>query len=204
MKALIQRLLGFAVGSFGAALLNLITIPVVTFFISPEEYGKTSMFMLAQTLLICIIYWGYDQALTREFYDYPRSDKLFATAISIPLVAAGIIIVMLVGFANPLAVFLFGSASYYKIVWAIAASIILMIFERFLFLFIRMENKAFEFSFFNILVKLSILVCTVLFLQVFPTNFVTVVYAMIFGQMLGDFLLTLRNLKLLCFSFKKN
>lgn len=60
MKTLIKRLMQFAIGSLGSAFLNLLTIPVVTYFISPAEYGKTSMFMLAQTLLIFVIYLGFD------------------------------------------------------------------------------------------------------------------------------------------------
>lgn len=84
MKQLIVRLLQFSIGSIGAALLNLILIPVTTYFLSPEEYGKTSMFLLAQTLLIYVIYLGFDQAFTREFYEYKNNKKTACKCASCP------------------------------------------------------------------------------------------------------------------------
>ncbi|MBC1435029.1 lipopolysaccharide biosynthesis protein [Paenilisteria rocourtiae] len=197
MKALVMRLMQFAIGSLGSAVLNLMTIPVITFFLSPEEYGKTSMFMLVQTLLICVIYLGFDQAFAREFYEYPNKNKLLSTAMVIPFLFSGVVIGLMCGFAKPISSFLFGSLVHYHVVYLIAASVPFLIFERFLFLYIRMQNKALEFSFFNILVKLSILVCTVLFLLFLPHTFITVIYATIIGQVLGDTILMIRNIRLL-------
>lgn len=197
MKALITRLMQFAIGSLGSAVLNLMTIPVITFFISPEEYGKTSMFMLAQTLLICVIYLGYDQAFAREFYEYPNKKKLFSTAMVVPFLFSGVVIGFMCWFAKPIAAFLFGNDVYYHAVYLIAASIPFLIFERFLFLYVRMQNKALEFSLFNIIVKFSMLLCTVFFLLFFPPTFITVIYATIIGQVVGDTILMLRNVRIL-------
>ncbi|MBC1501988.1 oligosaccharide flippase family protein [Listeria weihenstephanensis] len=197
MKALVKRLMQFAIGSLGSAILNLMTIPVITFFITPEEYGKTSMFMLVQTLLICVIYLGYDQAFAREFYEYPNKKKLFSTAMIVPFMFSGVVIGCMCWFAKPISAFLFGSDVYHYAVYLIAASIPFLIFERFLFLYIRMQNKALEFSLFNILVKLSILLCTIFFLTFFSHTFITVVYATIIGQVIGDAILMIRNVRIL-------
>ncbi|EIA21626.1 lipopolysaccharide biosynthesis protein [Listeria fleischmannii] len=197
MKSLITRLLQFGIGSIGAAILNLLTIPVITFFISPAEYGKTSMFMLAQTLLICVIYLGFDQAFAREFYEYTNRKKLFKTSILVPLLFSALVIIMMCAFKKTISLFLFGSENYYAAVYLIAISTIFLIFERFIFLYIRMENKALEFSIFNIFIKLSILICTIVFLYFLPHTFITVVYATIIGQMIGDVILMLRNISLL-------
>ncbi|MBO1146075.1 polysaccharide biosynthesis protein, partial [Enterococcus casseliflavus] len=56
MKKLLLRLGFFSLGSLGSAVLNLVLLPVTTSFLTPEEYGKTSMFFLAQTFLIYVIY----------------------------------------------------------------------------------------------------------------------------------------------------
>ncbi|MBA3927904.1 lipopolysaccharide biosynthesis protein [Listeria rustica] len=197
MKALVTRLMQFAIGSLGSAILNLMTIPVITFFLTPEEYGKTSMFMLAQTLLICVIYLGYDQAFAREFYEYPNKKKLFSTAMVVPFLFSGVVIGVMCWFAKPISAFLFGHDVYYHAVYLIAASIPFLIFERFLFLYVRMQNKALEFSLFNIIVKFSMLLCTVLFLLFFPHTFITVIYATIIGQVIGDTILMLRNVRIL-------
>ncbi|KMT59157.1 polysaccharide biosynthesis protein [Listeria fleischmannii 1991] len=190
----------FAIGSLGSAVLNLLTIPVVTYFISPTEYGKTSMFMLAQTLIICVIYLGFDQAFAREFYDYTDKNKLFQTAIFVPLVFSVFVITCMCLFAKPLSLFLFDSEVYYQAVYLIAFSTLFLIFERFIFLHIRMQNKALEFSIFNILIKFMILLCTVVFLLAFSDTFITVVYATIIGQIIGDSILILKNYRLLRFN----
>ncbi|MBM9833243.1 oligosaccharide flippase family protein, partial [Enterococcus faecalis] len=70
MKKLLLRLGFFSLGSLGSAVLNLVLLPVTTSFLTPEEYGKTSMFFLAQTFLIYVIYLGFDQAFTREYHDH--------------------------------------------------------------------------------------------------------------------------------------
>ncbi|WP_254260236.1 oligosaccharide flippase family protein [Listeria fleischmannii] len=48
-----------------------------------------------------------------------------------------------------------------------------------------------------------ILLCTVLFLIMFSHTFITVVYATIIGQMIGDSILIIRNYRLLQFNWLK-
>ncbi|WP_439443716.1 lipopolysaccharide biosynthesis protein [Listeria aquatica] len=194
MSILLRRLFHFTIGSFGSALLNLITIPVITYFITPEEYGKTSMFLVAQSLLILVINLGYDQAFAREFYEYKDKKNLLVTALIMPFLFAILLASGMIIFSHFFSQLLFGVRIYDGIIVALAISVFLLILERFFLLLFRMENRGLEFSFFNILIKFSILVCTVLFLTNFKHNFITVIYAMIVGQMLGDFLLSIRCL----------
>lgn len=189
MKQLITRLIQFSIGSIGAAVLNLVLIPVTTYFLSPTEYGKTSMFVLAQTLLMYVIYLGFDQAFTREFYEYDEDKRLLGNAILVPLITAVFIMIGMFIWAKPISYWLFGDATYTFAIDLLAISIIFLIFERFILLFVRMENKAVVFSLYNILVKFMILLFTVVFLLLFKPVFITVVYSTIIGQMVGDIIL---------------
>ncbi|MHC5280846.1 lipopolysaccharide biosynthesis protein [Listeria kieliensis] len=202
MKKLLIRFGQFSIGSLGAALLNLVLIPVTTYFLSPTEYGKTSMFLLAQTLLIYIIYLGFDQAFTREFHSTTDQKHLLVQAMLVPLVSALALIAGLSIFASTVSVWLFSDPNYQVVIYLLALSIILLIFERFILLFIRMENRALTFSVCSIWIKFAILAGTICGLLIFEPVFITVVYGMLIGQMVGDALLILFNLKLFQQAFK--
>ncbi|MDT2012237.1 lipopolysaccharide biosynthesis protein [Carnobacterium divergens] len=199
MNGLIRRLLEFSIGSVGAALLNLILIPVTTYYLSPTEYGKTSMFLLAQTFLIYVIYLGFDQAFTREFYEYKDKKRLLENAMFVPLIHSVILILMMCLFAPLLSKLLFSTDIHTNAVYLLAISVVFLIFERFILLTIRMENRGLLFSLYNILIKFSILIFTVIFLLVFKPVFITVVYSTIIGQIAGDLILIICNLKLIDF-----
>ncbi len=190
------RLLQYSIGSVGAAFLNLILIPVTTYFLSPAEYGKTSMFLLAQTLLIYFIYLGFDQAFTREFYEYEDDKKLLMNAMLVPFLTTLLLISFMCLFAPGFSYLLFADSHYTGAIYLLAVSTILLIFERFILLFIRMEDRALSFSLYNILIKLMILIVTIIFLLIFKPVFITVVYSMILGQMIGDLILLATHLKL--------
>lgn len=196
LKTLLIRFGQFSIGSLGAAVLNLILIPVTTYFLTPEEYGKTSMFILAQTLLIYIVYLGYDQAFTREFYEYNNKKRLLFQAMLIPLLFSIILILGMCFFAESLSTWLFADPMYTHAIYLLAISSVLLIFERFILLFVRMENKAIRFSLYSIIIKLAILLGTVCALLIGPATFITVIYGMLIGQMIGDFILIIMNLTL--------
>ncbi|WP_241433367.1 lipopolysaccharide biosynthesis protein [Listeria grandensis] len=196
LKPLLIRLGQFSIGSLGAALLNLILIPVTTYFLSPAEYGKTSMFFLAQTFLIYIIYLGFDQAFTREFHDQQTPVRLMKQAMLVPLISSVVLIGGMVGFAPLISTILFADSSYTTAIYLLGISSFFLIFERFLLLLIRMENRALSFSFYNILVKGTILIGTLIALWIGPPTFVTVIYGMLIGQIAGDLLLILAHFHL--------
>ncbi|EUJ30945.1 polysaccharide biosynthesis protein [Listeria floridensis FSL S10-1187] len=196
MKQLLIRFGQFSIGSLGAALLNLILIPVTTYFLTPAEYGKTSMFLLAQTFLIYIIYLGFDQAFTREFHSYADKPRLFVQAMFVPLLSSAGLIIAMCLFASTLSDWLFASPNYQNAIYLLAFSSILLIFERFILLFIRMENRALTFSVANIWIKFSILFGVIIALFLSEPTFITVIYGMLLGQMAGDVVLILSNLTL--------
>lgn len=160
------------------------------------------MFLLAQTLLIYIIYLGFDQAFTREFHAAENKKHLLVQAMLVPLVSALALIAGLSLFASTVSVWLFSDPNYQVVIYLLAFSIIFLIFERFILLFIRMENRALTFSVYSIWIKFAILTGTICGLLFFEPVFITVVYGMLIGQMVGDALLILFNLKLFQQAFK--
>ncbi|WP_439442927.1 lipopolysaccharide biosynthesis protein [Listeria aquatica] len=196
MKTLLIRFSQFSLGAIGSALLNLILLPVTTYFLTPAEYGKISMFFLAQTLLTYMIYLGFDQAFTREFHEYPVKQVLLKQAMRIPLIGSILLIIIVGLLARPISFLLFADSSYTLAVELLAFSSLFLIFERFILLFLRMQNQAGRFSVYSIATKLMILIGTLLALFIGEKTFITVVYGMLFGQIAGDILLIVMHIKL--------
>lgn len=198
LKALLIRFGQFSIGTLVIALLNLILIPVTTYFLAPAEYGKTSMFLLMQTLLIYVIYLGFDQAFTREFHDSEKKYTLLKQSMLIPLQFSIFLIIIMVTSAPIISKWLFADSKYTLAIYLLAVSCFLLVFERFILLFLRMENKALSFSIYSIMIKLTVFLGTIIALLIGLPVFITVVYGMLIGQILGDILLIGIHYKLIC------
>ncbi|HFD1616019.1 TPA: polysaccharide biosynthesis protein, partial [Enterococcus faecium] len=167
--------MGPIIGSFIA----LVTVPVTTFFISPGEFGKASMFTLVQTLMVSIIYLGIDQAYTKEFHYVKDKRLLFQNALITPLVFASSIAVLLIIMRKNFSQLLFEDTSYTNVSLFFGLMLIFSVIERFILLHIRMQEKALEYSLFTILLKSFILIFTIFIIGMGNRTFITVVYATI-------------------------
>lgn len=201
MNAFIKRLLAFSLGPAGGAVIAFITIPVTTHFVSPEEYGKAGMFALALTMLSTFQYLGIDQAYTREFNEVGDRQSLFLHALMLPLMFAFFLFTLIALNLETASHLLFGVRDQYGAALLLGVSLIFITFERFILLAIRMEEKAFTYSFFNIFIKFVILVATLVFVLFIRRDFLAVVYSTAAGQMLGDLFLMIRYRT--CFSLRR-
>ncbi|MFE5364396.1 lipopolysaccharide biosynthesis protein, partial [Bacillus cereus] len=144
-NSLIKTFIGFAVGPLGAALINFLTIPITTWLISPEEFGKTSLFLLMQTLATAIIFLGMDHAYVREYNERLDKKELLFNCTVFPLLLSVFICINLILFSNELTPLIFqGQSQLVIILFAIWLPFITI--ERFLLLNIRMEENGFLYS----------------------------------------------------------
>lgn len=203
MNIFIKKLLGFSIGPIAGALIAFITIPLTTYFVSPSEYGKASMFSLFQVLIVTVIYLGMDQAYTREYHESNNKINLLKNAMLIPILLSLFLFLVICLNLDTVSLFLFGETGYKVASLLFGATIISMTIERFILHSIRMEEKALEFSIVNILIKFTILVCTIIFVSMIRRDFLAVVYSTAIGQLIGDIYLSIRYKKYLnYFNFK--
>ena len=154
-KKLFQSFISFSVGPIGAALINFLTIPLTTWLVSPEEYGKTSIFLLCQTFATAIIFLGLDHSFMREYNNSLKKNQLLINCLIYPFALSILISIILIIFNQYFSVLIFGEGTT-LIVYLLAIWLPFMTIERFLLLNIRMEEKGLVFSIFNIL-KINIL-----------------------------------------------
>lgn len=181
-----KKFIHFSIGPILGALISFITIPLTTYFISPEEYGKASMFMLVQVLLAAYLYLGVDQAYTREYHEVDNKVLLLQNALVLPLTITTIIMCLFLMNMNRLASLLFGEPGHQFLIILLIISMYGMVFERFLLLSIRMEEKALSYSLFMVITKLIVLVTTLCTLLLWRSDFIAVIYSTIGGQLVAD------------------
>lgn len=189
MNSLVKKFLGFSIGPVGAAFISLITIPILTFNLSPEEFGRGSMFAVYTSIVLSVMYFGFDQAFTREYHEVKHKDNLLFNALIVPmgltLILSSIILLNL----KKITMYVFESSEHSNIVVMFILLINLMIIERFLLLILRMEEKALIYSFATIMSKLFILLFTISYLHYVDNNYTAMIYPVVFGQILITFLL---------------
>lgn len=196
MKNFLKKLFGFSLGPVAGALISFITIPVTTYFIDPSEFGKASMFTVVQSMVLVFAYLGIDQAYTKEYHYEENKKLLFQNSLLMPLFISFLMAVVIFIFQKSFSELLFDNPSYGNISNLFSAMIIFSVIERFILLSIRMQEKAIQYSFCSIMIKLIIFLFTVGLIVFWKRNFLTIVYSTAFGQILGDVLLIIfyRNL----------
>lgn len=181
------------------ALISFVTIPVITLYITPDEFGKASMFTVVQFFVSSFIYLGMDQSFTREYHYVKNKNVLFQNALILPLLFSTIMIILGILFKEQFSVFLFEDSRYTDISILFGIMSVFMVVERFILLSIRMEEKAAEYSFYSVLVKIIVFIVTLLMVIYGDRNFLSIVYSTIFGQIIGDIILIVKYNYLLRF-----
>lgn len=192
MNNLIKKFLVFSVGPIGGAIIAFITVPLTTYFISPEEFGKSSMFVLFQTLIVTLLYLGMDQSYTREYHGYKDKQNLLRNAMFFPFILSFVFLIIICINVDYFSMFLYGNKKYEFATILFGLTIVFKVIERFILLSVRMEEKALEYSVVNILLKFNILIITMIYIFFIRRDFLAVVYATAIGQLVADFYLILR------------
>lgn len=200
LNTFIKKLVGFSLGPIFGAFISLMTVPITTYFISPTEYGKASMFTVVQAMMATFIYLGIDQSYTREYHYHENKKELFQNALLVPIMASALLGGIIFVFSEQFSILLFSDGDYKHISILFTLLIVSTVIERFLLLSIRMEEKALEYSFFSIFVKVTVFILTLVLVLLGSRTFLTIVYSTILGQLIGDAFLIFRYRSL--FNFK--
>ena len=149
-----NKLLGYALGPLGSALLGFISLPIVTKFYSVEDVGRVSLLHVVSSLMVLLFCLGLDQAYVREYHESDNKFRLFKS-VTLP----GLLLM----FLSLLAVYSFDGNVIANWVYSIedsALSLLTIIcflsafLSRFLSLILRMQERSFAYSMSQVLPKL--------------------------------------------------
>jgi O-antigen/teichoic acid export membrane protein len=169
--------LKFSVGTWINAIISVVSIPVITWFIDPAEVGKATIFTISYNLLVNILLLGVDQSFVRFFNESLSNDKtkllinsVAPTAIAIVISISGIEI-----FREHLSVIFFSSSEYTFIVDLLSIVLAVGCVNRYALLILRMQNKAIAYSAVQVVLSSSNLIITILLVIFYSKTFLSVV-----------------------------
>ena len=152
-----NKILGYAIGPIGAAILGFITLPVITWFYSVEDIGRISMLQVVASFSILLFCLGLDQAYVREYHEHEVKPKLFKTALLPGLVLSLVIFgIIFIVDRQLISKWLYDIPSTYLTIISIACFLLSLI-SRFLSLILRMEERALAYSMSQLLPKVLFL-----------------------------------------------
>lgn len=189
MKNYLKSFGAFSVGPIIGAIFSFITIPIITYFISPDEYGRVSMFTLLQNILGMFAYLGLDQAYIKFYHDEDNKEKLMFHSI-FPAIFVSIIISSFIFFLKkPLALWLYGSTKDMSCVYILIPYLPFFVIERFLLIQYRMEQKGLTYSFFSIFSKAIMLILSVITLKYYLCGYQSVIFSTVLSQVISTIFL---------------
>ncbi len=149
----LKGFLTYFYGNFIVLLLGFIQTPLITRILSTDEYGRTGMFETAVSVIYIFAILGLDQAYIRYYYtkniDRVRLlERCLIPSLIIVTVLTGIYVV----FSEPANEFLFGGTGR-GVVALVVIYTFICVFERFIFLDVRMDQNGTLYSNINIIEK---------------------------------------------------
>lgn len=172
----LKRLTAFSLGPFISAIISFIIVPITTYLVSPEDFGKSAMYTMGYSITSLFIFLGLDQAFIREYNTYKNKSELFWNSMTIPLLFSILIGGIYIIFYKPISFLMFGSVEKYIII-ILAMSLPFAVIDRFNMLVLRMEEKGKVYSFFTIINKLLSLIILVPYLLFIDRSFKGIINA---------------------------
>lgn len=152
-----RKLFHFSIGPIGAALVGLISLPIVAWFFAPEDIGRLSILQVTISFSIQIFSLGLDQAYVREFHEYENKPGLLKSVMMPGLTVLCLFMLSLSLMPWAVSELLFGIDS----VWLASLLYFLILvnfLSRFLSLILRMRERGLTYSMSLLLPKLVFLI----------------------------------------------
>lgn len=148
-----KKILQFSVGPIGLGVLGFLSVPLVSWFFSPEDLGVFAMLQVAQGVGLMLFSLGLDQSYAREYHQASNRATLFLRCASpgFGLLLSFFLLTSLYGFAN-FSSLIYGvhDFSLGLITWL---SLLFVFLIRYVSLLLRMNERALQFSFTQLLPK---------------------------------------------------
>lgn len=162
-----KKTLQFSLGPIGSAIIGLITIPIMTWFISSESIGRLSLIQTLTSLCLLTFSLGLDQVYVREYHESTDKNSLFKNVL-IPSVTLFLILFFLSFFLyESIGLYLVGVSSL-QVYLLIGTALLAAILNRFFSLILRLEERGIAYSLSQLMPKvvfLSLFIVVVVFYE---------------------------------------
>ncbi|AMW32008.1 Membrane protein involved in the export of O-antigen and teichoic acid [Fervidobacterium changbaicum] len=184
MKKYIKSYFSFSLGIWLKAFISVVTAPIISYLISPEEFGKASMFLVAFSVLNIIALLGTDQAYVRFFNEYEKEKRafLFSNSLYTSLISATFISMIILIADKKVSLLLYGSEHRF-VNLLLVITVYISIFQTFNQFTVMMEGNGFLYSLINVANTLVTILSTIFFALMLNRSFYAIVLGNLFGYL---------------------
>ena len=185
---LIKKFLSFSIGGYINIFIGLLTIPITTRLLSPEQYGISSLITTVTSFMFVICCLGTEQGFVRFFYDEKeeRRGKLLCNCLYYPFHISILVFFLIYIFREKISIFFLGyNEKYFWLIFIF--SILFRSLNNYSFLVIRMQQKGKIYSVCNVLLKILEFIFILLLYKTYGDNYKTLVVALLLSLALVTF-----------------
>ena len=182
---LFKKFIEFGIGSFAGLILGFISSPIITRLVSPEEFGKFSMFNTITNLMMFLITLGIDQAYVRYFYeeDLHNRGMLLKKSIKLPIIFNIVISIFILVFYKIISQFIIGRYSISIILMVIIQNTF-NVLGRFSLLTVRLQQKGKLYSLLQVITKISYILSVIFLSVIFNKGYNTLIVATVLSNII--------------------
>lgn len=172
-KSFLSHFLAIGTGTVISMLLGLVTTPIITRIVDPDEYGQLAIFQMYTSIALMVLCLGLDQSLVRFFYDedsllYKQAllKYCFWVPVSVTCIAACAVSILALTRVVP---FEFEP----HIMVLLGVNVIVSVANRIAILVLRINYQSKLFAVCNVLTKLSYLTVALCLILTIRTQYFT-------------------------------
>ncbi len=182
----LKRLFEYSAGTILSFGISIIIVPLITWFILPQEFGRTSFYMLYCNFTVLVVLFGFDQAFLRDFYTTKDKSELLWNSSVVPILLSIFFGFIVLVFNQKVSNLLFDENVNTEIVIILVLTIFVGVLERFNYLLIRSLEKARIYSASLVLGQVFRLGLILFFILVFEKTYKSIVAAEFFGVVFNN------------------
>lgn len=172
-----KKVIKYSVGPLGAALISLVTIPILAWYYDVVDVARFSIFQAIIMLYTLVLCFGLDQAYIREYYDSKNKDILLKNILTGILIPSLVFIIFLyVFFKKEITIFLYDQymSSFF---WLTILSAFFSLQIKIISSIQRVKEQALLFSLSQFLPKIIFLIVILFTTFIYGSDFENILWA---------------------------
>jgi O-antigen/teichoic acid export membrane protein len=188
LKQYLKSYISFSLGMWLRAGISFLSVPVISYLIIPEEFGKSAMFTMTFSVITGFMFLGTDQSFMRFFNEYREEERrrLFWACLSPSFVVTTCVSFILLIFGKQFSLLLYGRV-YPNINLLLSITLYLVLLQRFNQSLVRMRKKGFLYSLIDSVNAVGNFAFTLIYALFVERSFIAIVFGNMMGYVLALF-----------------
>lgn len=178
----IKKFLSFSVGGYISTFIGVLTVPLITRIISPEQYGIFSIFNTFSEVLSIICCLGMEQSFVRFFYseELENRGRLLYSSLYFPFFISLILFTLIFLFKDKVSSFILNENNK-LISFLLIFNALFGALKLFSFSVVRMQQRGKAYSFLNILAKVLEFAFIIILFEIYQNDYKVLILASLFS-----------------------